>query len=113
MPSKVIEGTKPPVPLSYKSPFVGKKAEDVATWIKNKPKEAKLDIHFFAVLDKTAEEGNVIICRQGGTDLEDMDVLEFLRLDAEFAAAELYTAQCGTFEGVTRTRKKEAREINY
>lgn len=113
MLSKVTEGTKPPVSSSYKSPFIGKKAEDVATWLKNKPKEAELDIHFFAVLDKTAEEGNVIICRQGGTHLRDMDVLEFLRLDAEFAAAELYTAQPGTWEGVTGSRKKAAREIKY
>jgi hypothetical protein len=89
--SKATEGTTPLVPSSYKSPFVGKKAEDVATWLKNKPKEAQVDIHFFAVLDKTAEEGNVIICRQGRTHLEDMSVLEFPRLDAESAAAELYT----------------------
>jgi hypothetical protein len=70
----------PPIPSSYKSPFVGKKAEDVATWLWNKPEEVELDIHFFAILDKIAEEGNVIICRQGGSHLEDMSVLEFLRL---------------------------------
>jgi hypothetical protein len=75
--SEVTEGIKPPVPSSYKSPFIGKKAEDVATWLKNNPEEAELDIHFFAVLDKTAEEGNVIICRQGGTHLKDRTFWNF------------------------------------
>jgi hypothetical protein len=94
---KATEGTKPPV-SSYKSPFIGKKGEDVATWLKNKPKEADIDICFFAILDRSAEKGSMVVGRQGGRDLKDMDDLEFMRFDAEFATASLYAAQSGTWE---------------
>lgn len=86
MDGKVADGTKPPVSSSFKSPFAGMKVEEVATWLNNKPKGVELDIHFFAILDKTAKRGDVVICRQGGAELKNMDTLEILRLDAEFAA---------------------------
>ncbi|KAF2691858.1 hypothetical protein K458DRAFT_286104 [Lentithecium fluviatile CBS 122367] len=101
---EAVEGAKPPVPSSYKSPFTGNSAEDVAGWVRYKPKDVELDIHFFAVLDRSAERGKVVICSQGGDELRDMDVLEFLRLDAEVAAAEVCTAQPGTWEGVIASR---------
>ena len=110
MSGKATEGTKPPV-SSYKSPFVGKKGEDVATWLKNKPKEADIDIHFFAILDRSAEKGLMVVGRQGGRDLKDMDDLEFIRFDAEFATASLYAAQPGTWEDM-KTLKGLA-EIKY
>ncbi|KAF2794778.1 hypothetical protein K505DRAFT_336642 [Melanomma pulvis-pyrius CBS 109.77] len=91
------EGTKPPV-SSYKSPFIGKKGEEVAAWLKNKPKEADVDIHFFAILDKSAEKGSMVMGRQGGLDLKDMDSLEFMRLDAEFATSVLFAMQYGSWE---------------
>jgi hypothetical protein len=70
----------------------------VATWLKNKPKEADIDIYLFAILDKSAEKGSMVVGRQGGRDLKDMDNLEFMRFDAEFATASLYAAQSGTWE---------------
>jgi hypothetical protein len=51
---KVRKGTTPPV-SSYKSPFIRRKREDVATWLKNKLKEADIDVYFFAILDRSAE----------------------------------------------------------
>lgn len=53
----------------------------------------------------------MVICRQGGHKLKEMDKLEYLRLDAEFAAAELYAAQPGTWEDLTASRG--AAEIEY
>ena len=77
-----------------------KKGEDVANWLKNKPKEADVDIHFFAILDKTAEKGLMVVGRQGGLDLKNMDNLEFMRHDAEFATSSLFAAQFGTWEEI-------------
>jgi hypothetical protein len=97
------EGTRPPI-SSYKSPFIGKKAEDVATWLKNKPEEADIDTHFFAILDKSAEKGLMVTGRQGGYDLKDTNNLEFIRLNAEYATASLYAAQPGTWEDTKESR---------
>jgi hypothetical protein len=99
VPGKATEGTKPPI-SSYNSPFIGWKGKDVANWLKNKPKEADVDSHFFAVLDRSAEKGLMVIGRQGGLHLKDMDNLEFMRLDADFATACLFAAQPGTWEEV-------------
>jgi len=94
---EATEGTKPPV-SSYKSPFIGKKGEDVATWLKNKPNEVDIDICFFAILDRSADKGSMVVGRQGGRELKDMDDLELMRFDAEFATASLYAAQSGTWD---------------
>lgn len=110
VPRKPTEGTKPPV-SSYKSPFIGWKGEDVAKWLKSKPEEAAIDVHFFAIVDKSAEKGFLVIGRQGGRYLKDMDELEFMRLDTEFATASIYAAQSGTWEEI-KTSKGLA-EIEY
>jgi hypothetical protein len=72
----VTEGTKPPIFTSFKSDFLGKKAEDVVDWMRKKPTDDDLDGSFFAILDKTASEEKVVIGRLGGNDLEDMENLE-------------------------------------
>jgi hypothetical protein len=92
------EGTKPPVPTSFKSSFLGKKAEDVVEWLRKKPKEDDVDRNFFAILDKTANDEKVVIGRLGGYDLEDMKNLEFMRLEAEMAALILRAIQPGRWE---------------
>lgn len=102
VPKKVqgvaTKGTKPPISSSYKSPWVGKKVEDVAGWLKNKPEEADIDINFFAVLDKSAMKGEVVICRIGGPELKDMEKLHLLRLKAYEAVQQIYVAQFGNWE---------------
>ncbi|KAJ4364607.1 hypothetical protein N0V83_009203 [Neocucurbitaria cava] len=103
VPREPTEGTKPPV-SSYKSPFIGWKGEDVAKWLKSKPKEAAIDVHFFAIVDNSAEKGFLVIGRQGGRYLEDMDKLEFMRLDTEFATASIYAAQSGTWEEIKTSK---------
>jgi hypothetical protein len=94
------EGTKPPIPTSLKSGFLGKKAEDVVEWLRQKPKDDDVDGNFFAILDKTASEGKVVIGRLGGYDLEDMESLEFMRMEAEMAALILRAIQPGRWEEV-------------
>lgn len=53
---------------------------------------------FLGIVDKSAERGNLVVGRQGGYDLKDMDNLEFMRLDAEFATASIFAAKSGTWE---------------
>lgn len=107
------EGTKPPV-SSYKSPFIGKKAEDVAKWLKDRPEDADIDIHFFTILDKSAKEGSIVVGRQGGYNLKDLDNLEFIRLDAEFGVSLLYGGKVGLWEDVQAGRRsKDLDNIEY
>ena len=70
----------------------------MATWLKNKPNEVDIDICFFAILDRSADKGSMVVGRQGGRELKDMDDLELMRFDAEFATASLYAAQSGTWD---------------
>jgi hypothetical protein len=70
-----------------------------------------VDEHFFAIIDKSVGKDLLVIGRQGGLNLEDMNHLEFLRLDVEYAAASLFAAEYGTWEEV-KTSKGVA-EIEY
>jgi hypothetical protein len=105
VPGKSIaEGTKPPV-SSYKSPFIGKTGKELAEWLKSKPEDAAdINVHFFAILDKSVEKGKMVIGRQGGYDLKDMDNLEFIRLDTFDATATIFTAQAGKWEDTKATK---------
>lgn len=82
--------------MSYRLTFVEKEVEDVAKWLRDKPKEAERNIHFLCCLRQYCGEEECNFCRQGGVELTDFNTLEFIRLDAESAVAELYTAQSGT-----------------
>lgn len=82
----------------------------MAAWLKNKPREAGINIHFLAILDRSAEKGFMVTGRQGAYDLK-VDNLEFQRRDAEFATASLYAAQPGTWEDMRRS--KGSAEIEY
>jgi hypothetical protein len=86
------QGTAPPV-SSYKSPFIGKTGRELAKWLQNKPKEADVDIHHFAILDKTAERGKMVVARQGGPRLEDLEDLEFLRFGTRDATSMVFSIQ--------------------
>lgn len=91
------DGTKPPV-SAYKSPFIGKKAEEVAGWLRAKPDDVDIDMHFFAILDRTAKDGFVVMGRQGGYRLEDLNNLEFIRTDPYDAGLTLYGQNIGLWE---------------
>ena len=57
-------GTKTPIDPSFSSPFVGKGLEDIAQWLKGKPKSVVVDDRYFGVLDKQTEKsGKIAICR--------------------------------------------------
>ena len=63
--------TRRPIDRSYYSPFVGKGMKDVVQWIRNKPKDVKLDSHHFGILDKEAgKSGKVVLCRIGDAHLK-------------------------------------------
>jgi hypothetical protein len=79
---------------------LGKWGANVATWLKNKPTEAEVDNNFFAIIDKSVEQNLLVIGRQGGLHLKDMDDLEYLRLDIEYATASLFAAEYGTWEEI-------------
>jgi hypothetical protein len=50
------------------------------------------------VLDKSVEKGKMVIGKQGGYDLKDMDQLEFMRRDARDATASIFAAKPGRWE---------------
>jgi hypothetical protein len=70
----------------------------VVDWLRKKPKDDDVDGNFFAILDKTASEEKVVIGRLGGYDLEDMENLELMRLEAYMAALVLRAIQPGKWE---------------
>jgi hypothetical protein len=72
-------------------------------WMRKKPTDDDLDGNFFAILDKTASEEKVVIGRLGGHDLEDMENLEFIRLEAEMAALILRAIQPGKWEEMRKS----------
>ena len=69
-------------------------------WLRKKATDDDVDGNFFAILDKTASEGKVVIGRLGGYDLEDMESVEFMRMEAEMAALVLRAIQPGKWEEV-------------
>jgi len=67
------EGTQPPVAKDWKSPFLGKTAEEMAKFLQSAPEEENslLDMHYFAVLDEDFKKsGLVTIYRIGDEELK-------------------------------------------
>jgi hypothetical protein len=95
---KAHEGDAPPIDKDYSSPFLGKKVEDAAEWLRNKPETIDLDAHHFAILDRTAQDGKIVICRIGGRKLDDQNDLDYMRFDALEGAQLLRGATANTWE---------------
>lgn len=57
------DGTEAPISSTFQSDFIDKSVEDVANWLRNKPEDVRLETKFFAVLDKKATQGKVVLCR--------------------------------------------------
>lgn len=60
------DGTEPIVAATWRSPFVGKSLEEIASWIREIPKPPKrINKTYLAVLQKELyeREGQVLICR--------------------------------------------------
>lgn len=101
------DGTIPPIQESFKSGFVGKKVEDVAKWLQEKPDDVDLDSHHFAILDRRTEnDGTIVICRIGNKDLEG-DELDYTRLEANLASLHLGGMEYGTWEELSATTEIE------
>ncbi|KAL8846739.1 MAG: hypothetical protein Q9221_008182 [Calogaya cf. arnoldii] len=65
-------GTPTPIDPSFSSPFVGKSLEDVARWLREKPRSVDVDPRYFGVLDKQAEKsGKIAICRLNDPKVEE------------------------------------------
>jgi hypothetical protein len=92
------EGTKAPIDPSFQSGFVGKKVEDVAEWLKNKPDYVDLEEYHFAILDRGAEEDKTVVaCRIGDAELKG-DKLDRVRFPAKMSALHLGGMEYGTRE---------------
>lgn len=82
MPQKIGEGNRPPTRKDYESPLVGKKVEDAAAWLRDKPRDVDLNEHFFGVWDRgAAEKGEIVVCRIGGKELDGPTQLDCVRMD--------------------------------
>ena len=57
------QATKAPIPETFKSPFVGQSIESLAEWLRKKPEDVNLETKFFAVLDRKAKDGKVVLVR--------------------------------------------------
>ncbi|KAL9013260.1 MAG: hypothetical protein Q9173_002045 [Seirophora scorigena] len=103
-------GTSTPIDPSFSSPFVGKRLEDVAQWLKGKPQSVDLDERYFGVLDKQAEKsGKIAICRLNDPEVErevawcilraaDYSTLFLAGLDSDLDWNELVSFQKYTLE---------------
>lgn len=107
----IHERTEFPIDKGYKSPFAGKKVEDVVEWLKQKPEDVDLNEHFFAILDKTAEGGEIVVCRIGGKDLKDPDDLDYIRFDVSTGVATMRGGPPAWWEEAKENRGKA--EIKY
>jgi len=91
------DGTAAPVDKSFKSPFVGRSVTDVAAWLKRKPEGIDLESRFFAVLDKKARDGSVVLCKIGDSDDKGDKVTCVLR-DADESSLTLAGIEWGDWE---------------
>ena len=66
-PRGASEGTIPPIPKDFKSPWIGKRVDNLVRWLKSKPEGRDLDDRHFVVLDKVAKDDppTIINCRFG------------------------------------------------
>ena len=90
-------GTEAPISKSFKSPFIGHSVADVASWLRKKPESTALEDKFFAVLDKKAKQGSVVLCRIGDSEGKG-NGLSFVLLDAEQSSLTLSGMEYGTWE---------------
>jgi hypothetical protein len=95
---KLHQGDEPPISSDYKTPWSSKKVEDAAEWMRNIPAEKDIDHNFFAILDKSAADGKIVICRIGGRNLRDLSSLDWLRFPAEDGALKLRVTEPGDWE---------------
>jgi hypothetical protein len=58
------EGTRPPIPKSFQSPWVGKPMNELVEWLNTKPDDTDLNDCYFAILDKGARDDppTVVVC---------------------------------------------------
>lgn len=100
-------------PEGFDSPFTGKKVEDAAQWLKNKPDTVDLDPHHFAILEQGAkgQKMSIVVCKIGDRSLKG-DTLDCLRHDANFAASFLLGIDAGEWENWSADGKNRAK-IDY
>lgn len=83
----------------------------MAEWLKHKPEDVDLNGHFFAILDKTAKDGDIVVCRIGGKDLQDPDDLDYIRFDVSTGAATMRGGPPAWWEQAKENRGQA--EIKY
>ena len=107
------EGTIPPIPKDFTSPWIGRNIRELVQWLKDEPEETDLNGRHFAVLDKGArdESPTVVCCRFGDLHAQG-DKLYLVRESSVGAVEHLVGAASDTWDEVTRRGKRNA-EIEY
>lgn len=103
-------GTQNPIPDSFKSPFIGQSVADVAQWLKQKPDDVSLEPKFFAVLDKKATEGKVVLCRLGDREGKGDEVNCVLE-EAKYSSVRLAGMEYGTWEELVHDKGEYKPEV--
>ena len=104
------EGTEAPIDGAFESPFVGHSVADVAKWLKKKPESVDLEANFFAVLDKKAESGSVVLCRIGDRDGKG-DALSCVLVKVEESSLTLAGMEYGGWEELLEGRGEYTPEV--
>lgn len=104
------EGTEAPIDQSFKSPFIGQSAADVADWLEKKPKSVDLEGKFFAVLDSKVESGSVALCRIGDREGKG-DAVSCVLVKAQESSLTLAGMEYGTWEELLQGRGEYTPEI--
>ncbi|CAG8952868.1 hypothetical protein HYFRA_00007582 [Hymenoscyphus fraxineus] len=69
------DGTKPPVPKDWNSPFLGKSIPDAVEFMEGLPDESTVDWHHFVIVGEDyLKSGIVNLCRIGDEELKGKEV---------------------------------------
>lgn len=97
------QATKTPIPNTFKSPFIGQDLEALAEWLRNKPEKVNLETKFFAVLDKKAKDGKVVLVRIAGDQEQELKPSCVL-IDAEESSLRLTGMEAGTWDELVHAK---------
>jgi hypothetical protein len=90
-------GTEPPIPESYESPWLGKTVEECARWLQAAPDDiASNKKHFAAMNEFSKEDDTVLLCRIN-TDNGGFKV-DYFPITTEHVAMYLHTSSGSRFE---------------
>ncbi|KAF2202270.1 hypothetical protein GQ43DRAFT_430919 [Delitschia confertaspora ATCC 74209] len=98
--NEIAEGTKPPIPDNFASPFAGKSVEECAKWLQHIPGDSAVNKEYFTVINEFSKEDDTVLVVQvnkngeGGEEIE----VEYFPQPTKNIMMEMWTNGRGKFE---------------